>query len=303
MKWLLLLLVVCFSEGASGQAIDSIQYEYGYLYYRTYGSGEPVIMLSGGPGNNALQLETVAKKLPANYKVILFEQRGTGLSTPLKFDSTTINFESALGDINLLLSHLGLKRVIIFGHSYGASLALVYACKFPGKVKSLVLLAPGYFGFAPSSFDITVANLMGSFSSTQLARMNELERKVANKTITDTETLEMQKLGRVPYIYDQSKLDSLYPLIDGRNNRITFQLLRRDFAKQNFDVMQELDKIKCPVHLICGRQDFLAYIAYELKISKPSISLYWIEKSGHFPMHEQAEEFYRILFDVLKNLK
>lgn len=69
--------------------------------------------------------------------------------------------------------------------------------------------------------------------------------------------------------------------------------------KNEFDLAKELSKIKSPIHLICGRQDFLTYVAYDLKLAKPSMNLYWIEKSGHFPMHERAEEFYKILFALL----
>jgi proline iminopeptidase len=303
MRSLLFLLFSLYACIAHAQAIDSIKYQYGYLYYRTYGSGEPVILLSGGPGNNALQLESVAKKLSVNYKAILLEQRGTGLSIPSSYDSTTINMEAAIGDVDLLLSHLGLKKAIIFGHSYGGSLALVYGCRHPKKVRSLILLAPGYFALGKKSFDITVDNIMGSFSATELARITELEKKQQANTITETELLEMRKISRLPYIYDKSKLDSLYPLMDGRNNRVTFQLILNSFLKSEFDLAKELSKIKLPIHLICGRQDFLTYVAYDLKLAKPVINLYWIEKSGHFPMHEQAEEFYKILFDVLAKSK
>lgn len=300
MRSLIVLLFSIYACIAHAQAVDSIKYQHGYLYYRTYGSGELVIMLSGGPGNNALQLESVAKKLPAGYKAILLEQRGTGLSVLSPLDSTTINMEAAVSDVDLLLSHLGLKKAIIFGHSYGGSLALVYACKYPKKIRSLILLAPGYFGLGKKSFAITVDNIMGRFSAAELARITELEKKQQANNITEAELLEMRKLNRLPYIYDRSKIDSLYPLMDGKNNRITFQLMLNSFLKSELDLTKELVKIKSPIHLICGRQDFLTYVAYDLKLAKPSIGLYWIEKSGHFPMHEQAKEFYKILFDILK---
>jgi proline iminopeptidase len=299
MKRFLPVLFCLFASATYSQTIDSIKYEYGYLYYRTYGKGEPVIMLSGGPGNNASQLEAVAKKISTQYKAILLEQRGTGRSIPSRLDSTTINFQSAINDINLLLSHLQLKSAILFGHSYGGSLALIYTFKFPQKVKSLLLLAPGYFALGPAAYNVTLDNLLGQFTPQQLARLTELENKQQAKTITDPEKIEMGKLNRLPYIYAKEKIDSLYPLMDGKNNRVTFQLLRNDFMKQDINLDVELKKIKCPVHLICGRQDFLNYIAYDLKIAKPDINLYWIEKSGHFPMHEQAEAFYKILFDIL----
>jgi proline iminopeptidase len=299
MRSLIVSLFCIYVYAAHGQVVDSIKYQYGYLYYRTYGRGEPVIMLSGGPGNNALQLESVAKKISLNYKAIMLEQRGTGLSVVSPMDSTTINMEAAISDVDLLLTHLGLKKAIIFGHSYGGSLALVYACRYPEKIKSLVLLAPGYFGLGKKSYDVTYDKIIGSFSAGELTRITELEKKQQAGKITEVELLEMRKLNRLPYIYDKSKIDSLYPLMDGKNNRVTFQLMLNSFLKSNYDLSKEMEKIKSPIHLICGREDFLTYVAYDLKIAKPSINLCWIERSGHFPMHERAEEFYKIMFEVL----
>lgn len=300
MRSTIVSLFFIYTCTAHGQAIDSIKYQYGHLYYRTYGAGEPVIMLSGGPGNNALQLESIAKKLSASYKAILLEQRGTGLSVVSPLDSATINMEAAIGDVDLLLTHLGLKKAILFGHSYGGSLALVYACRHPEKIKSLVLLAPGYFGLGKKSYDVTYDKIIGSFSTAELARITALEKKQQAGTITEAELLEMRKLNRLPYIYDKSKIDSLYPLLDGKNNRITFQLMLNSFLKSEYNLAKEITEIKSPIHLVCGREDFLAYVAYDLKLAKPSINLYWIERSGHFPMHEQAGKFYKILFDILE---
>jgi pimeloyl-ACP methyl ester carboxylesterase len=91
--------------------------------------------------------------------------------------------------------------------------------------------------------------------------------------------------------------------MNGRINEKTFSLMLMDAMNYDFNLKTELQKIKCPIDLICGREDILTYIAYELKIAKPSISLYWIDKSGHFPMHEQPKEFYSILDQILEKVK
>src|SRR5262245_29113266 len=83
------------------QRLDSVNYQYGYLYYHEYGRGETIFLFSGGPGGSYMQLEEVAIELGKRYRCILPEQRGTGRSVPSVFDSTTINLESALADIDL----------------------------------------------------------------------------------------------------------------------------------------------------------------------------------------------------------
>lgn len=104
-KYISTILFLTFLSTTFGQQLDSIKYEYGRLYYHSYGKGETIVMLSGGPGNNALQLESVALKLSANYRIVLLEQRGAGMSIPTQFDSTTITLKASISDINLLLQN------------------------------------------------------------------------------------------------------------------------------------------------------------------------------------------------------
>src|SRR5882762_11042304 len=124
------------------QKTDSIKYSNGYLYYHEYGKGETVVLLTGGPGNNCSQLADMATKISTNKRVILLEERGTGLSIPEPLDSNTVNLQTAVSDLNLLLDHLGLKEAMICGHSWGATLALYYASAFPERVKTLIIISP-----------------------------------------------------------------------------------------------------------------------------------------------------------------
>lgn len=299
MKQLFTIIALFVSGLISGQTTDSIKYEQGYLYYHTYGNGDPIILLSGGPGNYAFQIEPIAKELSKKYKAVLFEQRGTGRSIPNLFDSTTINLTAALNDINLLIKKLNINKVVICGHSYGASLAMLYATKFPEKVKSLVLIAPGYFAIGGwPMYNVTLDILLNRFGRYERERFNELNTKAQNNLIAKSEMEELLKLWRLPYIFDKSKVDSLYPILDGKNNAVTFNFLLNDAMK--YDVAKDLSKYKGRIDLIIGREDFLTFIAYELKLADPKINLHWIEKSGHFPMYEQPDNFYKILFEVLK---
>jgi proline iminopeptidase len=171
---IILLLTIL---GSYSQKLDSLQYKYGHLYYHSYGKGETIIMLSGGPGNHALQLESVALKLSSTYRVILLEQRGTGLSMPKELDSSTINLKGAINDVNLLMAHLKIKKTILFGHSWGGNLALIYASQFPQKIKSLILLAPGYIGMGWPNYRLFVDNMISKLSNEQKEQLLSLSKK------------------------------------------------------------------------------------------------------------------------------
>jgi len=109
------------------------------LYFEESGNpaGKPVVFLHGGPGGG-----TDGKQRrffdPAKYRIVLFDQRGCGKSTPHASleDNTTWHLVS---DIEALRTHLGVDRWQVFGGSWGSTLALAYAEKHPERVTELVL--------------------------------------------------------------------------------------------------------------------------------------------------------------------
>jgi proline iminopeptidase len=296
-KSVLTIILIFILANVYGQKLDSIAYKYGHLFYHSYGNGETIILLSGGPGNNALQLESVALKLSQKNRVVLLEQRGTGRSIPTKFDEETINIKSAVSDINLLLDHLNLKSAIILGHSYGAELAIIYASQFPEKVKSTILISPGIIDYE-SGF-ITLCNIGSRLGQQEILKWEELYYKNFYEKISETESSEYNFLTRLTYIYDKSKIDTLLPLMESQLNKNTFNYISNDLVEQKLNVQSLVKKINSPIYIISGRQDISEFVSYELKIANPSIQLHWIDESGHFPMYEQPEEFYKILNQIL----
>lgn len=99
--------------------------------------GRPVLFLHGGPGGGC---NPDHRRFfdPQHYRIILFDQRGSGQSTPaaeLK-DNTTWDLVS---DIEKIRNHLGIQDWIVFGGSWGSTLALAYAITHAEKVKGLIL--------------------------------------------------------------------------------------------------------------------------------------------------------------------
>ncbi len=122
-------------------------YDSGYLqvsslhriYYEQCGNpkGKPVVFLHGGPGAGC---NAKARRFfdPTHYRIVLFDQRGCGRSTPHAelTDNTTWHLVS---DIEQLRTHLGIARWQVFGGSWGSTLALAYAQTHPQCVTELVL--------------------------------------------------------------------------------------------------------------------------------------------------------------------
>lgn len=109
------------------------------LYFEQCGnpSGKPVVFLHGGPGAGC---STSARRFfnPEKYRIVLFDQRGCGRSTP--HASLVANTTWHLvADIERLRNHLAIDRWQVFGGSWGSTLALAYAQTHPQRVTQLVL--------------------------------------------------------------------------------------------------------------------------------------------------------------------
>jgi pimeloyl-ACP methyl ester carboxylesterase len=281
------------------QKVDSIRYANGYLYYHSYGKGEPVLILTGGPGASYLQLEEVAKRVGQTHHALLLEQRGTGRSMPVPYDTSTINIRTAHEDILRLLDHLNIKKASLLGHSWGGMLAMSFAAQHPQRVTSLLLIDSGPFSVDRNFSDIYSANMEVRLSAPE----KEQRRKVfsaGKNNMTKEIQQEIYKWELVPVLYDRTKVDSLIQVINkGELNPKTGAMLFQSFMKGSGGLKEKLIKLPVPVSIIAGAQDPGAFMSYEIKQLIPQATIFWINRSGHFPMYEQPEEFYKALETVL----
>jgi proline iminopeptidase len=109
------------------------------IYWEESGNprGKPVVFVHGGPGGGT---EPKQRRFfdPAAYRIVLFDQRGSGKSTPYAslVDNTT---QHLVADMEQLRAHLDIDRWQVFGGSWGSTLALAYAEAHPTRVTELVL--------------------------------------------------------------------------------------------------------------------------------------------------------------------
>jgi proline iminopeptidase len=116
------------------------------IYWEVCGNpaGKPALVLHGGPGSGCTR--SVRRFFdPSAYRVVLFDQRGCGRSTPHASQLATQlganTTHHLLRDVEALRRQLGIERWLVFGSSWGATLGLAYAQRHPERVSELVLLA------------------------------------------------------------------------------------------------------------------------------------------------------------------
>jgi proline iminopeptidase len=273
-----------------------------HLFYRIVGptSGDYVLVLSGGPGEDIHSMQGVADELGKKYRCIMWEQRGTGRSKLSKYDESTINLNAYMEDIEALLRKLHTEKFIVVGNSWGMILGLAYAGTHPNAVRAVVTIGSG-----PITFDY-----LDVFSDNQIARLGacELElrdfwkdpaREAANP---DRAAFERLRSAAVAYFYDRKKALQMQAELDPKdyNFRVPPAFLK---AEGKYDIRPKLKNIVAPVLLLQGRQD----LAGEANICEAhslinNSTLVFIHKCGHMPWLEQPEQTWKIVDNYLSHL-
>ena len=121
---------------ASGQLALSVRHS---MHWEVCGNpdGVPLVFLHGGPGGGSLPHHRRFYD-PRFWRIVLYDQRGAGRSSPVAeiADNTTAHL---VADLDRLRAHLNVDRWVLFGGSWGSTLALAYAEAHPQRVLGLVL--------------------------------------------------------------------------------------------------------------------------------------------------------------------
>ncbi len=99
--------------------------------------GIPVLFVHGGPGGGCSGKNRCFFD-PERYRIILFDQRGAGRSTP-HAELENNHTQALLDDIEAIREHLGIEQWLLFGGSWGSTLSLLYAQSYPERVMGLIL--------------------------------------------------------------------------------------------------------------------------------------------------------------------
>lgn len=268
------------------------------LYVETCGNpqGVPVLVVHGGPGGgiNARMRQYFD---PQYWRIILFDQRGSGQSTPyasLENNTTT----ALLNDIEQLRQHLGIDRWWLFGGSWGSTLSLLYAEAYPQHCLGLILRgiflarredldwlygASGAAKMYPAEWDNFVARLPATDLDTVL---NYYQQKMAQPT---AQALPWAKR----WAQWEAKLSTIMPSSDAESSfdqralaiaRIeNHYFCHQSFIEEN-QILSAISRIaKLPGYIIQGQHDMVCPANQAWLLSKlwPSASLRMVAGAGH----------------------
>jgi proline iminopeptidase len=269
------------------------------------GEGRPVVFVNGGPGDDHRYLRLLAAPLTASVRCVLYDQRGTGGSRVARLDAATLHVARHCADIDALRARLGVERVALVGHSWGATLALLYGTLYPERVARLALIAPGPLR---AELDVVAeANILQPLSAAEREEYRRLRaRRREALAAGDLDTCREIHLRLVTGLMLRSlvyapeaaaRFAAAFRAGYAHNslmNRLTTASLDRE------RLWDELPRVTAPALILYGRQDFEPIAqAYELRERLPQLEIRLINECGHVPWLDQPEAVTRELLRFL----
>jgi len=272
------------------------------IFYALFGNpeGKPVIVLHGGPGAGSYP-RLMQYFDPEKFLIVLHDQRGAGRSRPageIRANTT----QALVADIELLREHLGIKgKTLVFGGSWGSTLALAYAEAHPQHVSGLILrgvftaskdeplngfvgpMPRAFFPEAAAEFDaalpkalkpVTPQKLLDVFSGDDKA----MQRRVANAWIRCA-----IKTGKLHASNEEVKR-GLGDIDITPGARIDCHYAANGFFLKDDQLLRNAGKLKgIPTTIINGRYDMICppITAWRLHKKLPKSKLVIVEEAGH----------------------
>lgn len=269
------------------------------MYFEQSGNpkGVPVVFLHGGPGAGSSPSHRQFFD-PGFYRIIIFDQRGAGRSIPLGslHNNTTPHL---IADLEQLRTHLAVQEWIVFGGSWGSTLALAYAEHYPERCLALVLR--GIFLCRPSEIEWFLYGLRNIFPEvwrTFASHLPASERgsilDAYYRLLNDSNPEVQLSAARAWSIYEGS-CSTLLPnrevMASFASDRVALGLARIEahyfkhniFLPDNF-LLENLPKIRhLPATIIQGRYDMVCPIvsADDLHQAWPEADYRIIDVAGH----------------------
>lgn len=261
------------------------------IYYKTFGKGQPLLIINGGPGMNSEGFEGLAVSLSEHFMTIIYDQRGTGKSAMEVLDNTTITMDLMLSDVESIRKQLGFKTWSILGHSFGGMVASAYATLYADKIDKIVLSSSG--GINLKLLDYFRESLHSKLTAVQLDSLNYWERRIAAGETDHYTRLQRGKYLAPAYVMDPQ----YYPTIAERltqGNGVINQLIWDDLRKQNFDCASKLKSFDRPVLIIQGKQDIVRpSTAEEAHEAFSNSRIVYMDHCIHYGWLDNPEVYFR----------
>ena len=314
-KHILLLLSLLFAAFCSIAQENNFQHPEGKylkvngakLWIETEGTGDPLFLISGGPGGCHVGMHSFSGLKDACLLVYI-DNYGRGKSDVAE-NPSDYSISRDVEDVEGIRKALGYDKINLLGHSYGGMVAQHYAIKYPQHLKHLILANSFFSGEMWQANDDNCNHEIKTNYPEVWQRLMAVRFSGAHSN--DPEHIKIY--GEVPYgflyAYNPDKflkgIDPSYP--NNFNTTLYYQLvgddgdfiIGGDVAKA--DYRKQLKDLKMPVLIVAGRYDRVSVpkFAVQYKTYCRQAQFEMFEKSGHNPQIEEPEKEFKIIREFL----
>lgn len=266
------------------------------LFVKTMGTGDPMVLMHGGPGLDHTTLLGLAP-LARDNRLVFYDHRCNGRSSG---DTQTFTWDNLTADADALRTTFGFDQWTVLGQSFGGQVAMEYALRYPERVSQLILMDTAADAWWTAEHAPDLLAKRGYRGSTVAAARRfytgDLEPGKVGVTV-------MRFLGAY---YHRVRVRDLPAMIAGG-----FRMKRRPEAHvagfsrllKNWNVTGRLAEIDMPTLVVAGRDDFLFPPECQAMLanSLPHATLEIIECAGHNPQEENPDAVVEVIRAFLRH--
>jgi proline iminopeptidase len=274
------------------------------IYYKTLGSGVPLLLLHGGPGADHSDFLPALQPLARRCQLVLIDERGSGRSGRLK-DPKGYTLNHMVKDIERVRNHLKIRQFVVLGHSFGGILAQAYAVRHPKRILGLVLAGTGS---TARCIDRDFRNLRKRLPGRLRARLERQEKAgifqgdgayKKNYAAASAQALAPHMYAKPP----PARFKHAPPL--GMEVLREMWVRRSDFHidgnLKGFDFSHLLARVKAPSLVVIGDRDLVSTATADVsRASLPRATLIVMAECAHMMFIDQTARFNRLLEEFLR---
>ena len=301
---------------AQDSTISHITIDDVVFHAETHGNdtARTIIVIHGGPGQDYRYLLSL-KALSDKYRVVFYDQRGTGLSP--RVEASELTLQSSIEDLDRIVNYYSPdEKVNILGHSWGGMLGSAYLAKYPDKVHKIILAEPGFLtsemaekfmertnGFA---IDLSFDNIMliGKIVMRSLHVRGPDDQAIKDYIFSNLVTSPIENHPMSGY-FCGNKYDSTQ-ISFWRLSMIASQAIQQSGAnadgKMEIDLISGVEQYQDTVLFIAGDCNrFIGPDYQEMHLKHfPKHKMEVIHNAGHNMFLDQPDDFFRIVREFYK---
>lgn len=282
------LILLIHSPVVTAQQGEVIHGDGFKIHFQIFGTGEPLLIINGGPGMSSEGFITLAQELAENNQTIIYDQRGTGYSTLDNVDSTTISMDLMVDDIEAIRKHLGIETWAVMGHSFGGMLAYYYASKHSERVTAMIQSSSGGMDLAL----LESLNISGALTEMERDSLAFYNAKISGGDTSYETRLKRGQFLAPAYLYDKKHVPVVAERLTQGNSQVN-SLVWQDLQRIGYDTKDKLRKFNKPVLIIHGVQDIVGTgIPETTHKILPNSRLLLLNKCRHYGWLDRRDTYF-----------